>query len=557
MTSYGPSTLLPDAERTARSGPGSSARTGGLAGLGSLLRLQLRLDRFRLSLWFIGIVGLTAATCQSLASLYDTQAELDGYGTLVRDNAALIVQAGPGYGLDDPTLGSVTMNELGIWIIIAFAVMNLFGIVRHTRTAEETNRAELLRAAPIGRHASLTAAFAGMAISDLVIAGGIVATLVAYGLPTVGSLAFGSTLVASGMVFATVAAVASQVAERSRAALGLGGIVIAVSFVLRAVGDVGDGRLSWLSPLGWAQAIRAFANERWWVLALQLGVAGVVALVAVSLEDRRDHGAGMLPQRAGRPEASDRLASPLGLAFRLHRSSIVGWSLSLGVFGFFYGIVADQAESIIEDSPDMADFFAQLGNASITDAFLSTSVLILALIASAFSVSSVLRLRREETSTHADVILSTATSRRSWAASHLVVASIGSLVVMTATGLGVGAGYAVMTGDLSDAPPLLAAALVMTPALFVMSAAAFSVVAIAPRFAPSAWGLVLFAFAVGIFGSVLHLPTWVHDLSPFQHVPAMPAESFDAVPVVVLLAVATALSALAFAALDRRDIALS
>ena len=47
------------------------------------------------------------------------------------------------------------------------------------------------------------------------------------------------------------------------------GIVVSgggAAFLLRAVGDLGTSCLGWLSPLGWAQSISAFAGERCWVL---------------------------------------------------------------------------------------------------------------------------------------------------------------------------------------------------------------------------------------------------------------------------------------------------
>jgi len=39
-------------------------------------------------------------------------------------------------------------------------------------------------------------------------------------------------------------------------------------FILRAVGDMGNGRMRWLSPLGCSQAIRPYDDKRRWVLIL-------------------------------------------------------------------------------------------------------------------------------------------------------------------------------------------------------------------------------------------------------------------------------------------------
>jgi ABC-2 type transport system permease protein len=45
----------------------------------------------------------------------------------------------------------------------------------------------------------------------------------------------------------------------------------------------------------------------------------------------------------------------------------------------------------------------------------------------------------------------------------------------------------------------------------------------------------------------------VRDVSPFQHVPQMPADGFSLRPIVLLLVAAAALLAAGFAGLRRRD----
>jgi ABC-2 type transport system permease protein len=57
-----------------------------------------------------------------------------------------------------------------------------------------------------------------------------------------------------------------------------------------------------------------------------------------------------------------------------------------------------------------------------------------------------------------------------------------------------------------------------------------------------------------MFGQLLDVPTWVADISPFQHVPQYPASSFDLVPLVALFALAMGLSAIGLVGLRRRDI---
>jgi ABC-2 type transport system permease protein len=529
--------------------PRRFAETGAL-----LSHLVLRRDRVRIAMWFLAIVGLTTVSAASVVGLYDTGIELEQYARLVRDNAALIVQAGPGYGLDDPTVGAVLMNELSIWAIVSVGLMSVFLVVRHTRAEEESERAELVRAAPVGRDAQLAAALAGVTIANAVVATGVVIGLLAYGLPGVGSVAFGLALFGAGSVFASATAVAAQVASGGRAALALGGATIAVSFVMRAVGDVGAGWLSWLSPIGWGQATRAFADERWWVLALPFASSAALVWLAVILAERRDLGAGLLGQRPGPAAGAPGLSTPAALARRIQRGALLGWTVGVALLGFFYGVVADQAEQMLEDNPDLADFFAQLGQGSVTEAFLATAMLMMALIASGFTVSSVLRLRSEETAARADPVLATPVSRRRWLGSHVVVAFGGTVIVMAVTGLAMGVGFAATTGDPTDVVPVVGAALVMVPAMLVLAGVAVALFGAVPRWSLLAWAALVFATVVGLLADVLDLPSWLRDLSPFHHVPALPAAPFDAVPIVLLLVVGSALTAAGAWSFDRRDV---
>jgi ABC-2 type transport system permease protein len=524
-------------------------------GTRQLLWLVLRRDRFRIAMWMSGLVALMAVSAWSIVALYTTREDLEGYARTVRGNSAMIIQAGPGYGLDDPTLGAVVMNETAQWMFIAAAVMSVFMVVRHTRTEEETERAELVRAAPVGRHAALASAMVGALVVNAAIAAGNVVALLAFGLPAAGSFAFGASMAGVGMVFAAVAAVTAQIASGSRAALATGGLVIGVAFVLRAIGDVGNGVLSWASPIGWAQSIRPYAVERWWVLLLPVTATILLVLAARALQDHRDYGNGLVAQRSGRAEAPERLSSSLGLAVRLQRGSLVGWAVGLGSLSFFYGLFADQAEQMIEDNPDMADFFAQLGVASVTDAFLSTAMLIMALFATGFTVSSVLRLRSEEMSGRADPVLAAPVGRRRWVWSHLAVALVGTVALALVCGVAMGAAAAFVLGEAARIGELTAAGLVMVPAMWLLAGATLLVYGLLPRWALAAWALVAWVFVAAMFGILLDLPQWLLNLSPFQHVPALPAAPMSWLPIVALTAIAAALLAAGLAALDRRDIA--
>lgn len=520
-----------------------------------MMRLVLRRDRTRLAVWVLAITGLVLMSASSVQGLYDTPESLAAYARLVKDNAALIVQAGPGFGLDDPTVGAVLMNELSIWAIIVVALLSLFTVTRHTRAEEESERADVVRSTPLGRDANAAATMLAVLLVDLVVAGAVAIGLVGFGLSVAGSVAFGASLVGAGLVFASITLVAAQIFPTARATSGSAFLVLGVSFVIRAVGDVAGNGLSWLSPIGWAQAVRPCADERWWVLLLPIAASFVLVALSAGLAGRRDLGAGLLPQRVGPASAGAHLSTPFGLAVRLHRASVLGWATGVTLLSFFYGVVAEQAQRMLDDNPDLADFFAQLGTGSITDAFLATAVTMTALLVGGYAVSAVLRLRTEEAGGRADSLLATPTSRARWALSHLAVAMIAVVGLLVVAGLALGLGAAVAMRDAGRVVQLTGATLAMAPAAALLAAIAFLFAAAWPRAVLASWLGVGAAAVIALLGGVLDLPDSVKGLSPFHHIPAMPVQPFDVAPLLVLAAMAALAIAVGLSGLRRRDVA--
>ncbi len=235
-------------------------------------------------------------------------------------------------------------------------------------------------------------------------------------------------------------------------------------------------------------------------------------------------------------------------------ASIVSWSIGLGLTGFFYGVVGEQAESIFEENPELESYIAHLGDASITDAYLATSILMMALMAMGLTVSSILRLRNEELAFRADLVMATPTSRSSWWIGHVAVTTVGTTVVLASTGFATGIGFAAMTGEGVRIAQLSSAALLMVPAQLVVAGIVVCMVAWWPRWAMLAWGVVALIVVIDLLGTLLDLPQWALNLSPFQHVPAVPAESFRAVPVAILVTCAAGLAVVGSIGFCRRDI---
>ncbi|HWI04914.1 MAG TPA: hypothetical protein VNT52_13970, partial [Acidimicrobiales bacterium] len=130
----------------------------------------------------------------------------------------------------------------------------------------------------------------------------------------------------------------------------------------------------------------------------------------------------------------------------------------------------------------------------------------------------------------------------------------GSVLVLAAAGLGTGISYAFVAGGAGDIPRLVGGAVAYTPAVLVLAALAMALYGVRPGAATAVWGALAVCFVAGFFGRLLSLPMWVQDLSPFQHVPRLPAATFSFGPVLAVAVVAAALSAVGVFALRRRDL---
>jgi ABC-2 type transport system permease protein len=521
--------------------------TGTLA----FLRAFIRRDRWLYLWWGVGVAVLYVSQAWSVDGLYTTQAEFDRAAAGMEGNAALIAMAGPARALNT-TGGQVTWQAAAFGAICA-GLMSMFIVGRHTRAAEESGRDELLRAAPVGRFATTTAALLDAMIANVVLGALVAASLAAYGLAVPDSLALGVGLTLTGWFFTGTALVAVQLTTSTRAAYGLAGAVIGIAYVLRAIGDVSSPALSWISPIGWYQAMHAFSGLRWWPVLLPAVGTVVVVAVARTVFDRRDFGSGVLPARPGPGRAGPGLTSGVGLAWRLQRPAFMGWAIGLLISGLSFGTMGKDVEDLVGDSSLSRDLILQ-GSNDIVDGFYATLIVMLALLAAGFSISSALRPHGEEDGGRVESLLATALPRSRWLAGHVVVTVLGTLVVLAAAGFGLGTTYAAVTGDTGAVLRFSVPVLSFAPAVLVLSGFARLLHGAAPRASILAWLGLLVAWVVLVFGDVFDLPQWLQNVSPFEHLALMPLQDFRLAPFLVLTLVAIALSAAGQLAFRRRDL---
>lgn len=544
---------------TRRPAVAAEPRPGGTSpftGTRQLVRLALRRDRLLLPVWIAVFATMAYSSAAATVGLFPDIASRRGLAETVNRATGMVALYGPIY--EETSIGELSLFKLGTFGAALVGILGIVLVVRHTRAEEEAGRIELVGAGVLGRLAPLSAALVLVTGANLVLALVTAALLVTAGLPTAGSIAFGLAWALSGIAYGTVAAIAAQLTTSARAATGLGMTVLAVTYVLRAVGDTspsdGPRWLSWLSPVGWSQQVRPFAGHQWWLLALSTAFAVLAAWCAYTLASRRDLGAGLLPDRPGPARASRWLATPEGLAFRLHRGTLIAWTVAYALLSWILGGIVTSVGSAMS-SPAAEEFFRRLGgDQGLTDAFLATEVSFMGVFTSAFAVQAMLRLHAEESVHHADPLLSTRLGRLRWAGGHLLVAVGGSLWLLLVVGLACGGSVSLALDEPRYLGELIRGTLVQLPAVLVLVGIVVFAIGLLPRAAALGWAALVGFLLIGELGPVLRLDPWVLDLSPYSHIPRLPGGVFSATPLIWLTALAVALTAAGLVAFRHRDL---
>ncbi len=495
---------------------GTRSATGALAGVGELARLAFRRDRVMLVGWVYVLLAISVSAGYAVKIVYKTAASRAAIAATVRTDPALAFLYGQLHG--------VSPGVVAAWRYLAYAalfagLMSIFLVVRHTRADEETGRLELIGSTVVGRHAPLVVALLVAGVANVVSVVLTTVVLASAGLPLAGSAAFGLAEASCGLVFAGIAAVAAQISGTARGARGLAITVLGVSFLLRGIGDSGGSHglnwMTWLSPVGWAELIRPFGGERWWILALPAAAVAAGTAAAFWLAGGRDQGAGLIQPRPGPAAAGRLLEGPGGLAWRLQRSSVAGWAAGFVAGGLAIGVVGNGIGKLIGSGAGVHRVISRVGGqAGLTSAYLAACMSLIGLVAAAYAVSAVLRLRSEETEQRVEPLLAGPVSRLRWGSSHLLVALAGTIVVLLAGGLGVGFGFGAATSDLStQVPRLLGAALAQVPASVAVAAVAAVLVGLLPQASVAGgWTAMALAGFIGLFGPALNLPQAVLDI---------------------------------------------
>ncbi|MDN5685331.1 MAG: hypothetical protein L0G94_01430 [Brachybacterium sp.] len=536
------------------------SRRAAVIGTWRMSRHILRRDRVRMAVWALSVATFVAYFSVALGTVFDEPARA-ARAEVMRTPSG-IVMGGPGYGLDHYTPMVAVANEGTTWIVLALSIMAVLHVVRHTRAEEESGRAELVRASVVGRHAPVAAALLTLVAHLLVITVlGTLASLAGEDASAVDGLGMmgGGALVS--LVFGAAALVAGQVTASARGATGVGLVVFALAFVIRAAGDLIElegSTLSWFSPVAWAQQMRAFVDLRWWPALLAVVATAVLLALAASLSGRRDVGQGMVAARAGADRAPRWLRGTVAMAWRQQRTLLM-WCLAGMVLlwfatGTLMSTMQDMATELVATNPALGALFGTDPTA-FTSAFLAVMLLFVAVCAMAYAiVTAHQHCRAEEAAARLEIVLAAPVSRGRWLGAQLLVSALGVVALLIGSVIATWAGALLVGVEEPRFGDYALAFAAYAPPTLVVGALSAALFAWVPRRAGVSWLLLAVVLITSMFGALLDLPDWVLGISPFHWVSEPFVEDFEVGGAVGVLVAALALYALALVGFRRRDL---
>jgi len=526
----------------------------------ALARFYLRREWKTALIWIAILVGVALLVAAVFTDLYGTPESRVGMAETMR-NPAMVAMVGPVYTSDADYSNAVMYAQMmQLFWAMAAAVLNILMVIRLTRRDEEEGRIELIRSQPVGRLSNLAATMlvcVAINVAFALITGVGLALLHVESMGWGGCLLFGAALGVTGIVYGAIAALFSQIASTSRGAIAYSLAFMGIDYLVRAMGDIADNGLSLFVPLGIILRTEAFFTDAWWPILLVLAIAAVVTALAFWLNARRDLGAGLIAEKPGRSRASRWLKSPLGLALRLLRTTIIAWAVATFVLGASYGSVFGDIETFLAGSEMMQQMFLHNDAFTLAEQFLTTLVVISAIYASIPTIMLIMRLYGEEKKGRLEHIFTKQISRGRVYLTYVAVALVGSVLFMGAFLLGLWAAAASVMADPIPASTVFGAGMSYLPAIWVMVGLAALAIGFKPVLAKAVWVILGVFFFIAYLGRMLNFPDWMLNSTPYGMIPQVPIEDANIWPLIALTALAGMLLAVGYVLYQRRDLVTS
>jgi ABC-2 type transport system permease protein len=511
------------------------------------------------TVWAVTFGATVAASATTYANSFPDAASRARLLATTGHDRGFAMLLGPVSAID--TVGGYTVYKGYVFLTSIGAVWGLLLATRLLRGEEDAGRWQLVLSGRVRAERATAATLAACFVAvGIVFAGTTLITLLAARDPDVAlrggaTLLYGLSLAVAPAVFVAIGALTSQLGRTRRVATTLGMAVFGVAFLVRMIADAGESTkwLLWFTPFGWIERIRPYTdNDARPLLVAALATAALVG-AALLASTRRDAGTGVIATSDVARLRPRGLRSHLGLVVRLDAPVLAAWCLGAIAAGFAFGIIAKVASGAVSKSvSDTLDKFGVHG--ALVLQYFGVAFLFFATIIALLPVSEIGAAAADDAAGRLGFVLTQPTSRVALLAERIAVVA----VTLVATGLltGVAAWLGAKTQGVDAGLPRLAGAgLNLVPTALLVLGMGTIALALAPRAAVRVvYGIVIGSLLIDLVSSLTSGAVWLGHLSVFHYMALAPAESVDAVNVVVTLAVAASLCAGALLLFARRDL---
>ncbi|WP_300558572.1 ABC transporter permease [Companilactobacillus sp.] len=526
---------------------------------GFLTRFSFRRDWLKLVVWTIAMAGLFTSVAAKFTSLYGTKEAINSILDTLKSPAMTSLFGKVPAGAH--TSADIFAAEMTVFMAIMAAIMNYSIVIKNTRGDEDSGILEIIRSKSVGTLSNLSATLIEVTILNLVIGLLYSVGLMAANLDGTdinGDFLLGLGLGVSGLMFASIAALIAQLVDNARAASIWSYMIFGIMYIARMVTDTTHPKMTWWVPFGWVEKFSTYKDNNWLPVLLMLIFSIVVSGLALFINGKRDLGSGMVATKPGRALASFMLNGPLGLFWRLHRTSIIVWTVGLLILGFTYGSIFNTVGDIIKTNPMMSQLLGssaiRSANVKIIKEFVSVLMIVFGVLALIPGIQIINYLKSGENKGYLEMIHAKPVGRTRLMSDTIILAVFTTFLALFAGiwGLQLGGVYS-MTHPLGLEIFMRGFYAYLSPTL-IMLGISVCLVGWLPKLVSLNYGYLIISMFIQYFGQLLKLPDWTHKLTPFGYIPKVPVHTLDIGTFWWQIAIAVVLIAVGYIGYAKRDI---
>lgn len=514
-------------------------------------------DWKKMIIWVLGIGLFSGGFVPAFKEIAKGDGAIGMFETL--QNPAMIAMIGPTPVITatDYTLGAMYAHEMLLFCGLFTMIVSILHVVGHTRKEEDLGLTEIIRSFQVGRQANSLATLVETIFINILLALFIATLMISFHTDTItiqGSLLFGASVGIAGIMGAGIALVMAQIMPHATSATGSSISIIGLLYIIRGVTDISYANLTIFNPFSWTYVTYPFTENNWLPIIFSILFTIGLALLAFTLEGKRDMGAGILPEKEGKANAKKSLLSVHGLLFYMNKGIIISWFIAFIILGAAYGSIYGDMQAFLQSNDLMELMFTQTG-ISIEKSFTAMIMMVMICLVAILPITITNKLFSEENRLHLSQIFATKVTRGQLYWTNICIAIVAGAVgiLLVAIGLG-GAAIATMdnnaTMNLSDF--ILAGYNFLPTVLFFISLASLAL-GWAPKLGKLVYVYLTYSFLLNYFGNILDLPDWFFKTAIQSWIPQMPMEEFELITFLVITLISISLIVLGYFGYRHRD----